>query len=99
MASKDQAQGIEQLNIGVANIDKVTQANAAQAEHASKAASELNEQAERLKEVSRDLTILVIGRGDMDNSFDDVTEAGWQETSQFLLPGIKHRQTQEEDQS
>jgi len=67
-ASQEQAQGIEQLNISVASIDKITQGNASQADHTSSAAAELNEQAARLKEVSRDLTILVVGKEDMDDS-------------------------------
>jgi methyl-accepting chemotaxis protein len=70
-ASQEQAQGIEQLNISVASIDKITQGNAAQADHTSSAAADLNEQADRLKEVSRDLTILVVGREEMGYT------AGW----------------------
>ncbi len=68
-ASQEQAHGIEQLNISVANIDKITQGNVAQADHTSRAATELNEQAGRLQEVSRGLTILVVGTEEMTVSF------------------------------
>ena len=46
-ASEEQAQGIEQVNTAVAEMDKVTQQNAANAEESASAAEELNAQAER----------------------------------------------------
>ncbi len=44
-ASKDQARGINQINSAVAQMDKVTQSNAASAEECASAAEELNTQA------------------------------------------------------
>jgi methyl-accepting chemotaxis protein len=48
-ASNEQAQGIEQVNIAVMEMDKVTQQNAATAEESASASEELNAQAEEMK--------------------------------------------------
>ena len=61
-ASKEQTQGIEQVNIAVAQMDKVTQSNAANAEESASAAEELNAQAESLKDSVASLLQLVNGR-------------------------------------
>lgn len=50
LASGEQSQGINQVNIAVAQMDKVTQANAATAEETASASEELNSQAAALKE-------------------------------------------------
>ena len=47
-ASREQASGLGQVNLAIAEMDKVTQQNAASAEESSSAASELNAQAEEL---------------------------------------------------
>jgi hypothetical protein len=47
-ASKEQNQGIEQLNSAVNNLDRVTQSNAASAEESASAATELHSQAQSL---------------------------------------------------
>ena len=48
-ASREQTQGIEQINIAVEQMDKVTQSNAAAAEESAAAAQELNSQANIMK--------------------------------------------------
>ncbi|HZL43089.1 MAG TPA: methyl-accepting chemotaxis protein [Verrucomicrobiae bacterium] len=58
-ASKDQSEGITQVNIAVAQMDKVTQANAASAEESASAAEELNAEAESLKVAVAELLRLV----------------------------------------
>jgi len=60
-ASKEQSQGIGQVNIAVSQMDKVTQSNAASAEESASAAEELNAQALTLKGVVADLQRLVGG--------------------------------------
>jgi methyl-accepting chemotaxis protein len=47
-SSREQAQGIDQVNRAVAQMDKVTQGNAASSEESSSAASELSGQAQEL---------------------------------------------------
>jgi hypothetical protein len=48
-ASKEQATGLEQVNIAVTQMDKVTQQNAANSEESASAAEELSSQAEALQ--------------------------------------------------
>ncbi len=62
-ASKEQTQGIVQLNSAITEIDKVTQSNAANAEESASAAEELNAQTEALKESVSELLGMVKGSG------------------------------------
>ena len=61
-ASREQAQGIEQVNTAVTEMDKVTQNNAANAEESASASEEMNAQAEQMKSFVNDLIILVKGK-------------------------------------
>jgi uncharacterized phage infection (PIP) family protein YhgE len=58
-ASDEQSQGIAQVNTAVAQMDKVTQSNAASAEESASAAEEMSAQAESLREAVTDLLRLV----------------------------------------
>ena len=60
-ASKEQSQGISQVNLAVGQMDKVTQSNAANAEESASAAEQLNAQAESLKDAVGELKSLVDG--------------------------------------
>jgi methyl-accepting chemotaxis protein len=62
-ASREQTQGITQINSAVAQMDKVTQNNAASAEESAAAAEELNAQAEVMKQSVGELMKLVGGHG------------------------------------
>ncbi|MCF8118721.1 MAG: methyl-accepting chemotaxis protein [Deltaproteobacteria bacterium] len=62
-ASNEQAQGIDQVNTAVADMDKVTQQNAANAEESASAAEEMNAQAEQMKASVAELMKLVGGAG------------------------------------
>jgi len=62
-ASAEQHQGIEQVNVAVSQMDKVTQSNAAGAEESASAAEELNAQATELQRLVADLQQLVGGDG------------------------------------
>ncbi len=63
-ASREQTQGIEQVNLAIGQIDKVTQNNAANAEESASAAEELNAQTESLKDAVGQLLVLVNGGTD-----------------------------------
>ena len=52
-ASGEQADGVNQINAAVANLDQLTQQNAALVEESAAAASSMNDQADRLAEVVR----------------------------------------------
>jgi methyl-accepting chemotaxis protein len=59
VASQEQAKGIEQISIAVADLEKITQQNAAQAEESAAASEEMNAQAEILNELVAGLVALV----------------------------------------
>lgn len=61
MASVEQAEGVIQTNNAVAEMDKVTQANAATAEESAAASEELSAQAENLKDMVRQLNVVITG--------------------------------------
>jgi len=60
-ASAEQAQGIEQVNTAVAQMDKVTQTSAANAEESASASEELSAQAKELNDMVGQLTRIVSG--------------------------------------
>jgi methyl-accepting chemotaxis protein len=61
-ASREQTEGITQINTAVGQMDKVTQSNAASAEESAAAAQELNAQAEIMKQSVAELLRLVGGQ-------------------------------------
>ena len=60
-ASKEQAQGIEQVNGGVAEMDRVVQQNAANAEESASASEELSSQAQEMNAMVTELLAMVGG--------------------------------------
>jgi len=64
-ASKEQNDGITQVNTAVTQMDKVTQSNAASAEESASAAQELNAQTHVLRGIVGDLLKLVGGTNEM----------------------------------
>ncbi len=60
-ASKEQSQGVVQINTAVIEMDQVTQQNAAAAEESASASEELSTQAEVMRDTVHDLAILVGG--------------------------------------
>ncbi len=62
-ASKEQSNGIEQVNIAISEMDKVVQQNAANAEESASASEEMHAQAEQLREYVRNLLVLIAGDG------------------------------------
>ena len=60
-ASNEQAQGIEQVNVAVTEMDKVVQSNAANAEESASASEEMSAQAQQMKAMVADLVSVVGG--------------------------------------
>jgi methyl-accepting chemotaxis protein len=58
-ASEQQSEGIEQINVGVNQIDTVIQSNAASAEELAASAEELNSQAEELNAMVAELQAMI----------------------------------------
>ncbi|MHB8068890.1 MAG: methyl-accepting chemotaxis protein [Desulfobaccales bacterium] len=65
-ASHEQAQGVEQINKALTEMDLVVQRNAANSEESAGASQELNSQAEQLKSLVSDL-VSVVGGSDQRN--------------------------------
>jgi len=60
-SSQEQAKGIDQVNLAMAQMDKVTQSNAANAEESASASEELSAQAATMNEIVSELVTLVGG--------------------------------------
>ena len=61
-ASAEQAQGVEQVNASVTQMDRVTQQTASTAEESASASEELSAQANTLRNVVKDLAQIIAGR-------------------------------------
>lgn len=60
-ASQEQSQGIDQINLAVAEMDKVVQSTAATAEESASASEEMNAQAEQMKQIAMVLADIIGG--------------------------------------
>jgi methyl-accepting chemotaxis protein len=70
-ASREQSNGIDQVNIAISEMDKVVQQNAANAEESASASEEMNAQAEQLKDYVSELVLMVTGKtGQGQGSYD-----------------------------
>ncbi len=58
-ASREQSEGLAQINVAVSQMDKVTQSNAASAEETASAAEELNAQSAELQQAAAQLAAMV----------------------------------------
>eukprot|EP00831_Metopus_contortus_P014895 TRINITY_DN16179_c0_g1_i2.p1 TRINITY_DN16179_c0_g1~~TRINITY_DN16179_c0_g1_i2.p1 ORF type:complete len:215 (+),score=19.11 TRINITY_DN16179_c0_g1_i2:160-804(+) len=61
MCIRDRSKGIEQINMAVSQMDKVTQTNAANAEESASASEEMSAQAEQMRSIVAELSKLVTG--------------------------------------
>jgi methyl-accepting chemotaxis protein len=60
-ASTEQAQGIDQVNTAVGEMDRVVQQNAATAEESASSSEEMNAQAEQMKSMVKELVVYIEG--------------------------------------
>ena len=60
-ASEEQARGVDQINRAVADMDKVTQRNAANAEESASVCEELSDRAKHMEQMVRELVSMVGG--------------------------------------
>jgi chromosome segregation ATPase len=75
-ASKEQTQGIDQVNTAVGQMDRVTQSNAASAEETASASEELNAQALSLKDAVAQLLALAGSTGEMVQASQSEAKSG-----------------------
>jgi methyl-accepting chemotaxis protein len=61
LGSQEQALGIQQISKSIAEMDRVTQANAASAEQSASASQEMSAQAEALQYIAQELRTMVGG--------------------------------------
>jgi len=74
-ASNEQAQGIEQVNNAVAEMDQVTQKNAALSEESASASEQLNAQARHMQEIVDTLVALVHGNLNQKETLENKSSA------------------------
>ena len=65
IASREQAQGVEQINITISEMESVTQSNAASAEESAAASEEMKFQALQLEEIVESLNDILTGSSTM----------------------------------
>ena len=89
-ASGDQAEGVNQINIAVMEMEKVTQSNAAVSEQSAGASEELSVQARQLDELVQMLAAVVGGGPDTGGAPepDKTTTVKW--SGEGLTPGAEH---------
>jgi methyl-accepting chemotaxis protein len=88
-ASHEQAQGISQVNKAVAEMDKVTQENSANAEESASASEELNAQAEQMKGIVGKLMSLVGGSGNKAGSIEPGPSRGQETAGKKIGAGVQ----------
>ena len=82
-ATNEQAQGVDQVNTAVAQMDKVTQQNAANAEESASASEQLSAQAGQLDGMVENLVMLVTGKASPQGG---AVPAGSRKSGMKLLP-------------
>ena len=68
-ASSEQAEGISQINVAVAEMDRVVQSTAAVSEESAGSAEEMSSQAEEMKAIVHELVLMVNGTNAADIGF------------------------------
>ena len=86
-ASKEQAQGIAQINTAVAEMDKVIQQNAASAEESAAISEEMNAHAEQVKAIVEELVALV--GGSTNGAFRAIKDSQAKFHAELALPAKK----------
>ena len=89
-ATTEQASGVDQVNTAVAQMDKVTQQNAASAEESASASEQLTAQADTLNGMVGDLVVLVKGNnGNHNGNGHGNTSAGYSPTTSSGRPVLR----------
>ena len=91
-ASREQADAVEQVNTAVAQMDQLTQSNAASAEETAAASEELSSQSQLLMKVIEDLQALVGGGIGNGSSFKEHAEELEHLQESHLLEDTEHEE-------
>jgi len=92
-ASREQTEGITQINTAMGQMDKVTQSNASNAEESAAAAEELNAQAGVLKQSVGELLQLVGSTGRSGVSQPAQGSEQYQTSREVVSPAKRHAPT------
>ncbi len=94
-ASNEQAQGIEQVNTAVTEMDRVVQQNAATAEESASASEEMNAQADQMKSQVEKLNTMLTKTGNDTPTANDQSMTppidGSQDGVRAVAPTLAHR--------
>ncbi len=85
-ASDNQAQGTEQINIGITEMDQATQQNAALAEEAASFSHELNVRAENMRRMTEELIVLVGGHSSLISASSSHVRHSEKQKTAYLQP-------------
>lgn len=88
-ASKEQANGIDQINQAITQIDAVTQRTAASAEESASASEEMSDQARRMKNIVGNLAALVSG---IENEQGQVATSRLRGSQKLLRPPVREQE-------
>jgi hypothetical protein len=94
-ASQEQAQGVEQVNNSVAEMDKITQQNSAGAQDSASAAETLTVESNAMQQVVHDLVQLVAGGADADSRAHSGTAVEVEPSEQVMKPSSSKNKTGE----
>ncbi|MFO7838967.1 MAG: methyl-accepting chemotaxis protein [Desulfosalsimonadaceae bacterium] len=97
-ASKEQAQGIDQVNTAVSEMDKVVQQNAADSEESASAAEELSSQAEEMEKMVAELSDLVGKAGGSGSGASGGRKSKGTSAAQKKSSGTRSQQPQRQQQ-
>ncbi len=92
-ASKEQAQGIDQINKAVAEMDKVTQSTAAAAEESASAAEEMSAQAEQMKNISLILVNIIGGSSNGSGNHKGAEDIPEKKKGRGTLPAVSAKKS------
>jgi methyl-accepting chemotaxis protein len=92
-AAREQAQGIEQINGAIANMDKISQSNSANAEESASAAEQLDAQAATLHDVVSKLVLLVTGKAEAVESLHRDTSRNLAQSALVQTASVRTRNT------
>ena len=88
-ASEEQARGAEQINKAVADMDRVTQKNAADAEESASVCEELGAKAKAMRQLVADLVSLVGGANGITVEALSPAKKGGEKKTEALPGGLK----------
>ena len=89
-SSREQAQGVEHVNIAVAEMDKVVQQNAANAEEFASSSQQLSSQAEQMRVFVEALDVVIQGKAVSADTLDSAMASGRVDDDSYYYDDSHH---------